>query len=225
MVGTPPPFDTEGLPPRRVLIVEDVPLVRGLLATSLERFGFDVSTAANAAEAAALCRKNDPDGLVVDVELGEGPNGIDLVSGLLPDYPHLGVVFLSRVPEARFVGAQTPARRPNIAWLRKQDIADPSRLVEALDAVLRDVSEGTWRADLSPDRPLARLSRSQVDLLRLIGEGLSNEEIARRRGTSLRAVEKLIRRTLIGAGVRPDGEHNLRVQAVRLIATEAELPR
>lgn len=209
---------------RKILVVEDEPMVRALLVTALTHVGHETFSAANAADAVRSFRDHDPDALVVDIELGEGPTGIDLITGLLPEHPHLGVVFLTRVPDARFIGAVPPPARRTIAWLRKQDLADPSALVEAVDAVLRGDAGPELRNDLAADRPLAALSRAQVELLRMIAEGLTNDEIARRRGTTVRAVEHLIRRTFAAVGLESE-EHNPRVSAVRLIAAEAALPR
>ncbi len=209
---------------RTILLVEDDPMLRGLLSTVLASRGFTVFTAATAAEAVTACAAHDPDALIVDIELGPGPTGLDLVSVLLPDRPGVGVVFLTRVPDARFIGAAAPEAQSNIAWLRKQDVADPEQLVAVLDQVLRGTADPEQsRSDLAPDRPLAGLSRTQVEVLRLVGRGLTNEEIAELRGTTLRGAESLIRRTFLAAGI-DTAEGNPRVLAVRLLATEAALP-
>ena len=62
---------------RHVVVVEDESLLRDLIAKSLEAAGFTVSTAANAADAKRACAAVDPDAVVVDIELGAGPNGFD----------------------------------------------------------------------------------------------------------------------------------------------------
>ena len=134
------------------------------------------------------------------------------------------MVFLSRVPDARFVGGQTPPTSPNIAWLRKQDLIDPNELISVLEKTLRDSSTYQERADLKLDRPLVELSTAQVEVLRLVAEGLTNAEIAERRGTSVRAVEHLVGRTFAAAGLVIDDSLNPRVAATRLIAREAALP-
>jgi len=57
---------------RRILVVEDEPLLRDLIAKSVEASGFIVSTAANAADAKRAIKVSDPDALVLDIELGPG---------------------------------------------------------------------------------------------------------------------------------------------------------
>jgi DNA-binding NarL/FixJ family response regulator len=209
---------------RRIVVVEDDPLMRGLIASVLEQHGFGVVTAANAADATRVCRQTDPDGLVVDIELGRGPNGLDLVDSLLAQYPHLAVVFLSRVPDARFVGHASPAVRANVAWVRKQDVVDPAGLAAVLDRVLREAATLADRSDLRADRPLAGLSSAQVEVLRMIASGLSNAEIASLRGTSVRAVEHMVGRIFAALDITSEASVNPRVVATRILAVEAALP-
>lgn len=209
---------------RKVVVVDDDQLMRGLLASVLEQAGFDVVTAANAADATRACKQTDPDALLVDIELGPGPTGLDFANSMLVRYPHIAIVFLSRVPDARFVGAGTPPTSPNIAWMRKQDLTDPTQLISTLERALRDSSTKEDRADLRDNRPLSQLSNSQLEVLRLMAEGFTNAEIAERRGTSVRAVEHLVGRTFAAAGITLDESVNPRVVATRLIAKEAALP-
>lgn len=64
-------------------MVENDPMTRGLLADLLEKVGFDVATAASASDARRVCNVADPDGLVLDVDLGPGPTGFDVADVLL----------------------------------------------------------------------------------------------------------------------------------------------
>ena len=60
-----------------MLVVEDDDLLRELIATALEVRGYAVQTASNVVDAKKLFHATDPDGLVLDVDLGPGPNGFD----------------------------------------------------------------------------------------------------------------------------------------------------
>ena len=72
---------------------------------------------------------------------------------------------------------------------------------------------------------LSNLSRSQLDLLHLAALGLSNTEIAARRGTTVRAVENLFKRAIDSAGIEVGpGEHG-RVLAVRKYIETVVLPK
>ena len=63
---------------RRLLVVEDDALTASLLAETLVSQGFEVVTAHDVVEALRAVDIFDPDAALIDIALGEGPNGIDL---------------------------------------------------------------------------------------------------------------------------------------------------
>jgi DNA-binding CsgD family transcriptional regulator len=71
---------------------------------------------------------------------------------------------------------------------------------------------------------VARCSARQLELLRMIALGYSNERIARERGTGVRAVEQLIHRTYARLDLRGDSDANARVQAVRAYVAAFGMP-
>jgi len=63
-----------------------------------------------------------------------------------------------------------------------------------------------------------------LDTLRLIAEGWSNAEIAKQRGSSMRAVEKAVARTFDALGLNRTPNVNPRVAAATLYARTFGLP-
>jgi two-component system, chemotaxis family, chemotaxis protein CheY len=53
--------------PQRVLVAEDEPLIRALVAIAFEAEGYDVDTAADGAEALAKARRQPPHAIVLDL--------------------------------------------------------------------------------------------------------------------------------------------------------------
>lgn len=208
---------------RRILVVEDEPFVRGLVGETLRRAGFDVRTAANATEALARAADFDPDGAVLDIDLGDGPNGLDVSDALGVHYPHMAIVFLTQMPAPEVVGRAEAM--PRAAYLIKRELSDPRVLVDALELVLRDGNPNPeFRADLERRDPLARLSPAQLDTLRCITQGFSNDEIARTRGTSVRAVEAMVSRIFAILEVASDPRLSPRVAAARVYLDNAGVP-
>jgi DNA-binding NarL/FixJ family response regulator len=197
---------------RHILVVEDEPLLRDLLAKSIEAAGFDVSTAANAADAKRLLKNTDPDAIVLDIELGPGPNGFDLAEVVSRQYPSVGVVFLTNLPDPRFTGNPKSIAK-NQAYLRKGVIHSGNELIEVIEAVLRDRVTKQYRHDLAYNRPLAALSQRQLATLQLVSEGKTNAQIASLRGTTVRAVESMLSRIFESMGIDPSSS-NPRVEAV-----------
>jgi len=89
---------------RTVLVVEDEPFIRGLVSDKLKSDGFQVEIAASAAEARKIAANKDVDIVVMDIDLGPGPSGLDLGLALHKMHPELALVFLTHVPEPRMYG-------------------------------------------------------------------------------------------------------------------------
>ena len=203
---------------RHILVVEDEPLLRDLLAKSIESAGFDVSTAANAADAKRVLKISDPDALVLDIELGPGPNGLDLAQVVARQYPSVGIVFLTNLPDPRFTGVNGKPISSHHAYIRKGVVHSGNELIDVLEAVLRDKVTKEYRHDLASNRPLAQLSQRQLATLQLVAEGKTNAQIAAIRGTTVRAVESMLSRIFEAMGIDQDGS-NPRVQAVTKLHT------
>lgn len=212
---------------RSVLIVEDDALLRELVAEALESRGFRVTTAATAADAMRAVHAADPDGALVDIDLGEGPNGFDFAERMLKEYPHTAVVFLTNLPDPRFADRALDGLPRGIAYLRKSAISDVDSIIAALDAALRGGSLTAHRHDRSPNRPLASLTRRQIDALRMVVDGKTNAQIAAARGVTLKSVEATLQRAYLAIGIDPNADGNSRVLAARryLEATDPTVRR
>lgn len=198
---------------RHIVVVEDEALLRDLIAKTLEVAGFKVTTAANANDAKRAVMAVDPDAVVLDVELGPGPNGFDFAEVLQKTSPDVAIVFLTDLPDARFAGRDIKDLPKNVSYLRKSQLVDSDELVEAVDAVLRDRVGSKLRHDLAADRPLADLSKKQISVLQLLAMGYTNSQIAESRGTTIRAVEGIVSRIFQALDIDVQLEGNARVEA------------
>ena len=207
-----------------VLVVEDEPLVRSLLKSLLEAEGFNTKAASNSAEARSAIKDFVPDVAVLDIELGDGPSGIDLAHIFRMELPRIGLVFLTHIPEPRVVGVENRNIPKNAAYLRKDRMADTGVLKQAIEAASKDRVGKQFRDDKTIQHELTNVSRSQLDVLRMVAMGLSNHEIAAQRGTTVRAVEHLVKRAFSAAGVDTETPGNARVVAARQFITVAGMP-
>jgi two-component system OmpR family response regulator len=94
---TPPPDSyavSPSAPEARLLVVEDEPNIRELLATSLRFAGFDVATAGTGAEALKVAASHDPDLCVLDVMLPD-MDGFAVTRKLRESGRHLPIVFVT----------------------------------------------------------------------------------------------------------------------------------
>lgn len=208
---------------RKVLIVEDEPLLRSLIAAKLEQAGFQVEAVGSAVEARKVVKTFDPDVALLDIELGDGPTGVDLALILRRQLPAIALVFLTHIPEPRVVGIDNRKIPKNAAYLDKERIADSSVVLAAIEAALRDKVRADFRDD-KKEHPLAAVSRSQLAVLQMVALGMSNSEIASERATTVRAVENLVKRAFIAAGIDLEAGGNPRVTAAREYIKVAGVP-
>ena len=201
--------------PRSVLVVEDEPLLRELIGSALEARGFEVVAAGSASDAVRAFRAVDPDGVVMDIDLGPGPNGFDLAERFVEAGTGVAIVFLTNLPDPRFAGREPDTLPAGIAYLRKGSVHEVDILAETLDAAMRGDVVGEMRHDRHGDRPFASLTRHQVEALRLVSLGRTNAQIAELRGTTEKAVERVVARAFAAAGVDTETAGNSRVDAAR----------
>lgn len=81
-------------PEAHLLVVEDEPNIRELLATSLRFAGFQVDTAADGASAIATAERNQPDLVVLDVMLPD-MDGFAVTRHLRENGRHMPIVFVT----------------------------------------------------------------------------------------------------------------------------------
>jgi CheY-like chemotaxis protein len=99
-----------------ILIVEDEPSLRALLAGYVRESGYRVLEAASVQEAIATARDQDIDLLVTDIVM-PGGGGQTLASALSVSYPGLGIIFMSGYADS--ASLQEAARRPGVTFVPK----------------------------------------------------------------------------------------------------------
>jgi DNA-binding NarL/FixJ family response regulator len=200
---------------RRVLVVEDHALMRSLVADAFAQRGFEPTTAPSAVEALRLVEDADPDLLVTDIDLGSRPNGVELATILRERAPHIAVMFLSNLSREA-AAAQARDTVAGASFVNKGAIGSVDELVDAAEAVLVDRPVEHLSGASGAQGALLRLSPAQRETTRLLAAGLTNAEIARRRGVSVRAVEKSVERVFQALGLTGDDGIAPRVAAATL---------
>lgn len=200
---------------RTIVVVDDDEFLRSLIANSLESADFNVLTAENASDARRVINSVDPDAVVLDIDLGRGPTGFDIANNLRKTSKGVGIVFLTNIPDPRFGSAEIFEVASNEAYLNKHLISDAKVIVEAINSVLSESELNKFRHHQDKDRPLASLTKTQIQLLQLISEGKSNQEIAKIRQRSVAATEGSIGRLFGALGIESSENINSRVAASR----------
>lgn len=210
-----------GLVERRVLIVEDDTLLASLVTTSLQEAGFQVRTAVSSLEARKQIKTFDPDLVLLDLDLGEGPSGVHLAHVLSDQRPDIAILVLTKHAHAQSVSPKENDLPESVGFIRKQSVTAPTELVAAIEKVLADrpfeVRQDQNLSGLSSNLP----PRAQ-EVLRLLAGSCSNQEIARRTNMSLKTVEKWIDRIYQELGIENTSAVNARVAAATRYFTETQ---
>ena len=199
---------------RRILIVEDEPLMASLLSQSLTSTDFEVEHASDTASARKKITQFDPDILLLDISLGDGPCGLHLAHAIDQTRPDIAILILTKHPDAKSAtseGLELPAR---VGFLRKHLVNDVSYLLNAIEKVLADRSNEV-RQDSNSDSPFKGLSPQAFQVLSLIAQGYNNNEIASRSKLSVKSVERWIDIIYKELEISKNGEINQRVEAAR----------
>lgn len=105
-----PMSSSQDAPQPQLLVVDDEPELRGLLAEYFARQGFAVRVAADAQAARALVAQGMPDLAILDINM-PGENGLSLARWLRETQPGIGLVMLTTAGESvdRIVGLELGA--------------------------------------------------------------------------------------------------------------------
>ena len=214
------PLQADTPAPVRVLIVDDHTLVRAGLTRLLQGFeGIEVvSEASTADEALSQVRQHHPDLVLMDLSL-PGRSGLDALHSLnaLPQPPR--VVMMSMHDDT---GHVRDALERGAAGFVVKDAA-PQELEVALRAahggqvfLSPQISARLLGPMIGRDRPTGvdALPPRQRQILRLLGQGMSNKEIAAQLEISIKTVETHRARMMEALGCRRASE--LLVLAVKL---------
>jgi len=199
-------------PSRRVLIVEDDALLAEMIKKTLEEAGFVVEAAPSTAKARRKVEAFDPDLVLLDLALGDGPSGVHLAHSLNESRPDIAILVLTKYSDAQSISSQARELPDSVGFLRKQLVAKPSQLVEAIEQVLANRSHEV-RQDKRQDKPFAALPKRGQDVLRLLADSYTNQEIATRLKLSVKSVEGYVALIYQELGIATDGPLNPRVAA------------
>ncbi|MEP6660550.1 MAG: response regulator transcription factor [Acidimicrobiales bacterium] len=207
----------------RLVIVEDEPLYRDLLRTSLERAGFVVVDAfADPASALALTPSLAPDVVLLDIELGSSSvSGVEVGIRLRRLMPAVGIVLLSNHITPHLVTALPVDVSGGWSFLSKRTVSDVDSLSRAITGAANGLvvydAALSHASSIRAGSPIRRLTLRQRDIVELMAQGYSNKAIAQRLVVTDKSVENHLTRIYqqLGIGANDPATHQ-RVQVALL---------
>ncbi|MBB5082694.1 response regulator [Nonomuraea endophytica] len=207
----------------RVVIAEDLALLRDGLIRLLSTHGFEVVEAVdNGPMLLAALLKHRPDVAVVDVRLPptQTDEGLRIALEARRRVPGLPVLILSQYVEQLYAHELLSDRSGGVGYLLKDRVGDVEQFVDSV----RTVAAGGTAMDAEViaqlltrrgrDEPLAALTPREREVLGLMAEGLSNHAIAARLVVTEKAIGKHTSSIFAKLGLPPSDDQNRRVLAV-----------
>lgn len=180
------------------IVADDHPPVLDSLARHLSAGGIDVvALARDGDEAWQAIEDARPTVAVIDARM-PGPTGLELARRIRAEAPETAIIIYTAAGDAALV---TEALEIGVLGLVQKDapLAELVRAVRLVAAGGRYVDASLARHVLARDegRPLTERER---DVLRLLGEGLSNDEVGRRLDISPETVRVHLRKAMVKLG-------------------------
>lgn len=195
-----------------IVVLEDDSFTLATVAASLREANFEVlAEAADVASAIRLTALKRPQAVVLDLDLGPGPTGIDAAWAMRRSDPHLGIVLLTSYQDPRLMRANIPALPPGSQYVVKSELKSVTELVKKVHSAISSAANAD--AINAPD--CFGLTDTQIETLRLVALGLTNSEIAKKRFVTEKTVEQSISRIARHLDLALAPEVNQRVALTR----------
>ncbi|WP_340106926.1 response regulator transcription factor [Rhodohalobacter sp. 8-1] len=213
---------------KRVLIVDDHPMMRKGLANTIESEpGYEVAFKLEKAEQVLeILENNELDLLLVDISL-PGMNGIELVKNVVFRKPEQKIIVISRHEENLY--AERALRAGANGYIMKFESAEV-----ILKAVRKVLNGGVYISDAVSDRmlknsmfgnknplktPMETLSDRELEVFELMGRGKSTSEIAEQLHLTKKTIETYRSRTKEKMGFKNSTE--MLIHAVKWLSIES----
>ncbi|MFD5189151.1 LuxR C-terminal-related transcriptional regulator [Streptomyces sp. NPDC058357] len=207
----------------RVVLAEDLFLLRDGLVRLLEAYGFEIAAAVETGpELTRAFAESEPDVAVVDVRLppSHTDEGLQCALAARRAKPGLPVLVLSQHVEQLYARELLADGNGGIGYLLKDRVFDADQFVDAV----RRVAAGGTAMDpqvisqlltrRSRDKPMGMLTPRELEVMELMAQGRSNAAIASQMVITERAVAKHTSNIFAKLALPPSDDDNRRVLAV-----------
>lgn len=183
----------------KILLVDDQTLFRDGLRELISHWQeFEViGEAANGQEAVELCRQRQPDIVLMDIQMPV-MNGVEAVRRIVAEFPAISVVMLTNsveegdLFEALKQGARGYLLKNIPAEVLRKRLHEVVRGEFPLSGIIayKILTEFNKQSTSDPNQSIESLTEREIQLLKLVVEGLSNKEIGARLFLSDQTVKK-----------------------------------
>jgi DNA-binding NarL/FixJ family response regulator len=153
-----------------------------------------VGTAEDAADAPALCRKLQPDMVMMDVLTKNNSSGITYTAQIRREFPDIKIVVMTGLPDITF--AEEAKKAGAHSFIDKN--VENEHLFHVIRSTMKGLNIYSGHAE---NRPYAaQFTEKEITILRMVCETMSREEIAKTMGVSEATIKRIIKSILDKTG-------------------------
>ena len=200
----------------KLLIVEDDKILLTMMSGALTSEGFNVLAASDAQSAMQYFDKARPDVVILDIDLGAGPSGIDLANKMRQISGRIAIVFCTSFKDMRFIQGDYLKYPLHTVVLKKADVVNIEKFSNAINEAVELIRESDEsKPDQLHEKYYKDLTALEIELLTLIAGGHSNKQVAAEKGISLKSCENAIARLAKKLEIPAAEQSNQRVLLTR----------
>lgn len=200
----------------KLLIVEDDKILLTMMSGALTSEGFNVLAASDAQSAMQYFDKARPDVVILDIDLGAGPSGIDLANKMRQISGRIAIVFCTSFKDMRFIQGDYLKYPLHTVVLKKADVVNMEKFSNAINEAIELIRESDEsKPDNLHEKYYKDLTALEIELLTLIAGGHSNKQVAAEKGISLKSCENAIARLAKKLEIPAAEQSNQRVLLTR----------
>lgn len=200
----------------KLLVVEDDKILLTMMSGALTSEGFNVLAASDAQSAMQYFDKARPDVVILDIDLGAGPSGIDLANKMRQISGRIAIVFCTSFKDMRFIQGDYLKYPLHTVVLKKADVVNMEKFSNAINEAVELIRESDEsKPDNLHEKYYKDLTALEIELLTLIAGGHSNKQVAAEKGISLKSCENAIARLAKKLEIPAAEQSNQRVLLTR----------
>ncbi len=202
---------------KKVIIVDDDPIVVDSMKMILESGGYEVSgTGSSGKDAVRLKKEVSPDVVIMDIRMGEY-TGLDAAEEILKDDPLAKILLITTFRDDEYI--EKAIKSGCCGYLLKQNIKGlfpalqsvlsgqmvlDREVIEKIPSVVSEEKRKTDRKtdESKTDEMIPGLTPRELDIMKEISKGLSNREISRKLYLSEGTVRNYVSELLDKLGLR-----------------------
>ena len=192
----------------RVAIVDPDKFVRTFLSNALLASGYEVTRSVSTSrESLNGFLKGEADVVLLELSLGDSVDGYGLANSMRMIDSKVGIVFLTRTHDHRFMTAEDSIKPKGARYLVKSEIENISEVTSViLQTIYRPFNE-----NVNQENMFTEFTNLQVKIWGEAAEGASSSQMAIAHNISEKAVEGILSRIYTTLGIKKHKSSNPRV--------------